>query len=59
LTARLKRLFEQHLQDRRAWIGQQLAAFETVLDRQSPREIAQIRADITRTLDAFEGAPLL
>jgi molecular chaperone HscC len=59
LTARLKRLFEQHLQDRRAWIGQQLAAFETVLDRQDPREIVQIRADITRSLDAFEGSPLL
>ena len=59
LTARLKRLFEQHLQDRRAWIGQQLAAFETVLDRQDPREIAQVRANITRNLDAFEGPPLL
>jgi molecular chaperone HscC len=59
LWARLKRLFEQHLQDRRAWIGQQLAMFETALDRQDPREIATVRAEITRHLDAFEGTPLL
>jgi molecular chaperone HscC len=59
LTARLKRLFEQNLQDRRAWIGQQMAAFETALDRQDPREITQIRTQISRNLDAFEGAPIL
>jgi molecular chaperone HscC len=59
LTARLKRLFEQNLQDRRTWVGQQLAAFETALDRQDPREITHIRAEISRNLDAFEGAPIL
>jgi molecular chaperone HscC len=59
LTARLKRLYEQNLQDRRAWIGQQMAAFETALDRQDPREITQLRALISRNLDAFDGAPIL
>jgi len=59
LTARLKRLYEQNLQDRRAWIGQQMAAFETALDRQDPREITQLRSLISRNLDAFDGAPIL
>jgi hypothetical protein len=36
-----------------------MAAFETALDRQDPREITQIRTQISRNLDAFEGAPIL
>jgi molecular chaperone HscC len=59
LLARLKRLFELHLQERRAWVSQLLAMFEGALEGQNPREIARTRAEIAKRLDAFEGTPQL
>jgi molecular chaperone HscC len=59
LSTRLKRLYEQNLGDRREWISRQMAAFETILERQDPRDIAHARDQITKILDQFEGMPAL
>lgn len=59
LTTRLKRLYEQTLGEHREWIGRQLSAFETVLDRQDPRLIARAREQLNAALDRFEGTPAL
>lgn len=59
LCERIKRLYEQSLGDRRAWVGQLLIRFEALLERQDPREIAHARAELTQLLDQFEGAPVL
>jgi molecular chaperone HscC len=56
---RLKRLYEINIGDRREWVAQHLLAFEGVLQRQDPREIAQARVDLAGRLDQFEGAPVL
>jgi molecular chaperone HscC len=56
---RLKRLFEMSLGDRREWVARQLLAYEGVLERQDPREIAQARVELLQSLDQFEGAPVL
>ncbi len=55
LVARLKRLFELHLQNERMWLSGLLSQFESTLERQDPREIAHVRVEIARRLDAFEG----
>ena len=59
LIERLKRLFEQHLGENREWVGRQYAAFEAVLGRQNPRDIAHAREELTVMLNQFEGTPVL
>jgi molecular chaperone HscC len=59
LVERLARLYEQNLGDRREWLARHLSVFESVLERQDPRDIAHARAELTRLLDQFEGAPVL
>jgi len=56
---RLRRLYELHLGERREWVAQRLLAFEGALQGQDPREIAHVRAEITKGLDQLDGAPLL
>jgi len=58
LSARLARLYEQQLGDVRDWVGRQIGAFDDVLARQDPREIAHAREQLSRQLDDLEGAPL-
>jgi len=59
LLERLKRLFEQHLGENREWVARQYAGFETVLERQNPRDIAHAREQLTGLLNQFEGSPVL
>jgi molecular chaperone HscC len=59
LLQRLKRLFEQQLGEHREWVGRQLTAFEAVLERQNPRDIAHAREELTAALNQLEGAPVL
>ncbi len=40
-------------------MGLQAQAFDAVLERQDPRDIAQAREKIAQTLDQFEYSPLL
>jgi molecular chaperone HscC len=55
LIERLARLYEQHLGERREWLGRQLSRFEALVDRQDPREIAHARSELIRVLDQLEG----
>jgi molecular chaperone HscC len=59
LVERLARLYEQNLGERREWVARHLSAFEALLERQDPRDIAHVRAELTRLLDQFEGTPVL
>jgi molecular chaperone HscC len=59
LVERLKRLYEQNLGERRDWLGQQIAAFEAVMERQDPRDILDVRERIGAVLNQFEGTPVL
>ncbi|HKY92619.1 MAG TPA: Hsp70 family protein, partial [Nevskiaceae bacterium] len=58
LQERLKRLYEENIGDRRNWVGQQLSAFESILERQDLREIAHARETLSGILDQFETSPL-
>ncbi|AXQ31165.1 molecular chaperone HscC [Solimonas sp. K1W22B-7] len=58
MLERLKRLYEQHLGERREWVSQQLSAFMTVVERQNPRDIAHLRLQLGDVLDQFEDTPL-
>lgn len=55
LVERLARLYEQHLGERREWLGRQLSLFEAIVERQDPRDIAHARSELTRLLDHLEG----
>jgi molecular chaperone HscC len=59
LIERLKRLYEQNLGERREWIGRHYTAFEGVLEKQNPRDIAHAREQLNQLLNQFEGAPVL
>jgi len=59
LIERLARLYEQHLGERREWLGRQLSLFEAIVERQDPREIAHARSELARAMDLFDGTPLL
>lgn len=53
--ARAARCYEDHLGERRDYIGAIIGQFESVLDRQDPRAIDEARAELLKALDAFEG----
>jgi molecular chaperone HscC len=53
--ARALRCFENFLGDRRQYVSRATAEFESVLDRQDPREIDRAREALIATLDALEG----
>ena len=52
---RCRRCYETFLGDVREYVGGCLAEFETVLDRQDPREIEHARAELLKRLDELEG----
>ena len=53
--ARLGRCYEAQLGERREYVAQLATAFESVLERQDPREIAEARERLMKALDALEG----
>jgi molecular chaperone HscC len=53
--ARALRCFENFLGDRRQYVSRATAEFESVLDRQDPREVDRAREALIATLDALEG----
>jgi molecular chaperone HscC len=55
LMARADRLYEQMLGQAREFLGQQIAIFSSVLDRQDPQQIKQARADLGELLDQVES----
>jgi molecular chaperone HscC len=55
LVERIARLYEQHLGERREWLGRQLSLFEAIVERQDPHAIAHARNELTRLLDQLEG----
>ena len=55
VLARANRCFEESLGEQRAYIADQIRAFEGVLERQDPREIEHGRTQLTQVLDRFEG----
>jgi len=57
--ARAERCYESLLGERRDYVGQLIASFEAVLERQDPRVIDQFRAELERTLDGLEGERFL
>jgi molecular chaperone HscC len=59
VLARAKRCYEAHLGDTRAWVGTLLSQFETALDSQDPRTVANAREEIGRALDELEGERFL
>lgn len=58
LQERLKRLYEENLGERRAWISHQIAAFDTTLEDQDPRAAERARDSLSKILDEFEASPL-
>lgn len=54
LLARAERMYEASLGDLRDIIGQVLAQFEAVLDRQLPAEIDRARIEFSNTLDSLD-----
>jgi molecular chaperone HscC len=57
--ARAERCYENFLGDHRQYIGELIAAFQLVLERQDPRETAELRTRIDAALDALEGERFL
>jgi molecular chaperone HscC len=57
--ARAARCFEQSLGDERARVGQWILQFESVLERQNPREIDASRAAFLQALDTIDGKTFL
>jgi len=59
LLARAERLWEDHLGDGRAIIGQWILAFQTALETQEQRTIAEAAASLAERLDGLDAqAPL-
>lgn len=54
LLARAERMYEANLGDLRQAIGQMLAQFEAVLDRQRPNEIERARTEFANALDSLD-----
>ena len=55
LLARADRLYEQLLGQAREFLGQQIAIFTSILDRQDPQPIKQARIDLGELLDQIES----
>jgi molecular chaperone HscC len=53
--ARAHRCFENFLGDQRQYVSRATTEFESVLDRQDPREVERAREALIATLDALEG----
>ena len=54
LVARAERLYESYLGEERERILQILRWFESVLERQDPKEVTQAQEELTLLLDRFE-----
>ncbi len=52
---RAERCFEDHTGDMRAYVGQLIAQFEAVLDRQDPKACEAARAELSASLDQLDG----
>jgi molecular chaperone HscC len=59
VLARAERCYGDMLGDRRAWVGQMILQFQTVLDGQDPRAIAEARGQLEAALDQIEGERFL
>ncbi|NHZ35539.1 Hsp70 family protein [Massilia rubra] len=59
LQERMKRLYEQSLGQRRAWIGERIDQFDTIVARQNPREIARAVQILGEALLQFDTSALL
>lgn len=59
LLARLGRLYEQHLGETRQAISRWIEAFEDVLDKQEPDDIAELREILNNNADDLEGHTVL
>jgi len=59
VLARAERCYGDMLGDRRAWVGQMILQFQTVLDGQEPRAIAEARGQLEAALDQIEGERFL
>ena len=57
--ARAARCFEACLGDRRDFVGRLILVFEEALERQDPREIDTVRAQVEEHLDQLEGQRFL
>ena len=54
VMARAERLFEQLLAQERAYLGEQIRAFEHVMNRQDPRSLERARAEFVEVLDRLD-----
>ncbi len=59
VMARATRAYEGSIGDRRELVGRWLAEFESVLDAQEPRAIADARTNFVAALDGIEGERFL
>ena len=59
LLARAARCYEDALGEKRSQIGTLIRQFETVLERQDPREIEAVSKDFAGLLDQFDGEVFL
>jgi molecular chaperone HscC len=55
LLARADRLYQQTLGDQRAWIAQETARFQALLEQQDEAAINEARESLKRLLDDVEG----
>jgi len=55
LMARAARCYESHIGPAREAVGQWIGLFESVVERQDPRDIAIAREQLLRALDELEG----
>lgn len=55
VLARGERLYEERIGDERQLVEYWMNAFETVLDRQDPQEIEQMRHEVVKVFDELEG----
>lgn len=59
LQERMKRLYQQNLGQRRAWIGERIGQFDAIVARQNPREIARAVQILGEALLQFDTSALL
>lgn len=57
--ARANRCYEDFLGDKRAFVGQLIGQFESILEGQDPRQIDHARTELMRALDSLEGESFL
>ncbi|MDX2209237.1 MAG: molecular chaperone HscC [Sphingopyxis sp.] len=59
ILARANRCYQESLGDEREHIGMLIAALQSAYDSQDPRHIVEVRAEVGKKLDAFEGKAFL